>query len=600
VAISTNFGHHGSTMRSPLWEGGPPITVYPAGPDDSGGSVILGHVNECKPDIVLTLYDAVGMESMAPGGNRGPGWGRFSFKWVPYAMVDDGPPLAAYHADTLRGATALLCLTRFAQEQLVGSGEFGDVPIHYVPHTIDTETYSPGDQEEARRALDMPLTKFLVLFVGEWEGWPGRKGLLEAVQGFAKLGEEVGWDQTAIMLQTKPLIQEPPMTLVQLRDTFGVPRECWYQETTHHSIVGRSKGHMADLYRAADVLVLPSRSEAFGLTVAEAEACGTPAITTSAHASREVSGSPEGYRIHPRGVLTSWKLSRWWNVDPDDVYQALSGAFYRDAATRKADGLNARQHILKRYRPEATQLRWNSVLDAIEEQVSGAVELTLQPSDPVEFMAKLAVVIPTVEEDKGRRQAMHDMFDVGLTVVALDEQHKGFPVTVNRAVIGIPPSQWLLIWNDDCLPDAGMLDEMFRVAGSHNLDLVAPVVFAGEEKVTHYGWEVYHGGTRPLLAPWDAGTEALPMKGNIYQSLFMVKRKVWEHLDGFDERYAPGYYEDADFIRRAVASGFRCGVALGAKCLHETGSTFRKLYSKEEIAALSNRNRRFFNWKFNL
>jgi D-inositol-3-phosphate glycosyltransferase len=41
-------------------------------------------------------------------------------------------------------------------------------------------------------------------------------------------------------------------------------------------------GLLADLYRAADLLLVPSRSESFGLVAAEAQACGIPVIASRA------------------------------------------------------------------------------------------------------------------------------------------------------------------------------------------------------------------------------------------------------------------------------------------------------------------------------
>jgi D-inositol-3-phosphate glycosyltransferase len=39
-----------------------------------------------------------------------------------------------------------------------------------------------------------------------------------------------------------------------------------------------ARPRLADLYRAADVVVVPSRSESFGLVALEAQACGTPVL----------------------------------------------------------------------------------------------------------------------------------------------------------------------------------------------------------------------------------------------------------------------------------------------------------------------------------
>jgi len=55
------------------------------------------------------------------------------------------------------------------------------------------------------------------------------------------------------------------------------------------------KEQLADLYRGAACLVLPSRFEGFGLPVLEAMACGTPVVATNDAAMREVGGDAAVY-----------------------------------------------------------------------------------------------------------------------------------------------------------------------------------------------------------------------------------------------------------------------------------------------------------------
>jgi alpha-1,3-rhamnosyl/mannosyltransferase len=55
------------------------------------------------------------------------------------------------------------------------------------------------------------------------------------------------------------------------------------------------KEQLADLYRGAACLVLPSRYEGFGLPVLEAMACGTPVVATNDEAMREVGGDAAVY-----------------------------------------------------------------------------------------------------------------------------------------------------------------------------------------------------------------------------------------------------------------------------------------------------------------
>jgi len=55
------------------------------------------------------------------------------------------------------------------------------------------------------------------------------------------------------------------------------------------------KGELANLYRGAAALVLPSRYEGFGLPVLEAMACGTPVVASDDPALREVAGDAAVY-----------------------------------------------------------------------------------------------------------------------------------------------------------------------------------------------------------------------------------------------------------------------------------------------------------------
>ena len=59
------------------------------------------------------------------------------------------------------------------------------------------------------------------------------------------------------------------------------------------------KPSLADLYRGAACLVLPSRYEGFGLPVLEAMACGTPVVAAPEPALREVAGDAALYADPP-------------------------------------------------------------------------------------------------------------------------------------------------------------------------------------------------------------------------------------------------------------------------------------------------------------
>ena len=88
------------------------------------------------------------------------------------------------------------------------------------------------------------------------------------------------------------------------------------------------------LFRKADVFVLPTHSENFGIVVAEALACGTPVITTQGTPWQE---------------LESWHCGWWTKVGTTPTVQALSAFLQKSDAELEMMGRNGRRLVEEKY-----------------------------------------------------------------------------------------------------------------------------------------------------------------------------------------------------------------------------------------------------------
>ncbi len=154
--------------------------------------------------------------------------------------------------------------------------EFEDLMEHYgadparlctSPPGIDHSVFLPGDKTEAKRRTgigDRPT----VLFVGRIQPL---KGVDTAIRALGRV--------------TKP---EPPQLIViggpsgsggesEVARLQALVAELDLGERVHF-IAPLRRDQLVTFYQAADVLVMPSRSETFGLVAAEAQSCGVPVI----------------------------------------------------------------------------------------------------------------------------------------------------------------------------------------------------------------------------------------------------------------------------------------------------------------------------------
>jgi len=146
------------------------------------------------------------------------------------------------------------------------------------------EEFVPGDIslacETVNRVTDA-LSPYL-LFVGNLKPHKNVDNLLHA---FARLVNDNNFDHRLIIVGDDRRGRASVLSLIrELR-----------LEARVHLVAKLSQADLVDFYRAADLLILPSFQEGFGLPVAEAMACGTPVVCSRAASLPEVGGDAAEY-----------------------------------------------------------------------------------------------------------------------------------------------------------------------------------------------------------------------------------------------------------------------------------------------------------------
>lgn len=141
--------------------------------------------------------------------------------------------------------------------------------IEVIAPGVEHAFFAPGDRGGARRALDLPEDSPVLLFVGRIQPL---KGPDVAVRTLAALGRPDA--QLVLVGGASGLEGDAEVErLHRLVDELGVRDQVHFVPPQPHHI-------LSTWYRAADVVLVPSRSESFGLVALEASACGVPVVAS--------------------------------------------------------------------------------------------------------------------------------------------------------------------------------------------------------------------------------------------------------------------------------------------------------------------------------
>jgi glycosyltransferase involved in cell wall biosynthesis len=170
----------------------------------------------------------------------------------------------------LRAARIVVCnseLTRRHAIELCGVDPSRAVTIYYGSDPDRFRPATDSERTDLRIRLEWPTDRPVFAFVGALGD--RRKGFDTLFAAWTQLCQSTDWDGLLVVIGS------------------GAERPAWEARAAGAGLADRIRflgfrSDMPDLLRAADVLVAPTRYEAYGLGVHEALCCGLPAVVSAA------------------------------------------------------------------------------------------------------------------------------------------------------------------------------------------------------------------------------------------------------------------------------------------------------------------------------
>ena len=252
---------------------------------------------------------------------------------VKNAALADGdapePPLRAVgEQQVVDEADRLIVNTEHEAQQLVSLHDADPDRIDVVHPGVDLETFTPGDKRRRARGARRRAT------TSRW--WRSSAASSRSRRPTCCCARPPSCPDVRVLVAGGPSGSglAAPDGLVRLADELGIADRVTF-------LPPQSREQLVDVYRAADLVAVPSYSESFGLVAVEAQACGTPVVAAA------VGGLPVAVRDGVSGALVD-------GHDPDDWAHAIAAC---STAARRRCARAAVEH--------AATFSWAHTVDAL-------------------------------------------------------------------------------------------------------------------------------------------------------------------------------------------------------------------------------------------
>jgi D-inositol-3-phosphate glycosyltransferase len=248
----------------------------------------------------------------------------------------------------VKAATRLVANTHREAAELIEHYDADAQRVDVIHPGVDLDIFNPSVSKIAtRQKLNISADDFVLLFVGRIQPLKAPDVLLNAVSEMISLRPNLQ-SKLKVLICGGPSGSglEHPQSLSDLANQLGI-------SSIVEFLAPRPANQLVDLYRAADLVVVPSHSESFGLVAVEAQACGTPVVAAA------VGGLVTAVKNDYSGLLLgnhqpkNWAQTILTLLDKPELLNQLS--------------LNAIQH--------ASKFSWSVTADALLETYRKAIDI---------------------------------------------------------------------------------------------------------------------------------------------------------------------------------------------------------------------------------
>ena len=180
-------------------------------------------------------------------------------------------------------------------------------PITVIPNGVDISEFTSGDRSEAEAYWPDLKERPVVLFMSRLSR---EKGLDQLIPAWADLVKSAPYKDTMLVI-AGPDDRGYRKVIERMIDRYNVGS----QVCMTGMVQGRRK---LALLRRADIFILPSYSENFGIVVVEALACGTPVITTTGTPWEQLQEVDAGRWVLPREAELARALRELLNMSQSE------------------------------------------------------------------------------------------------------------------------------------------------------------------------------------------------------------------------------------------------------------------------------------------
>jgi D-inositol-3-phosphate glycosyltransferase len=229
------------------------------------------------------------------------------------------PGRAIGEAQVVDAADRLVANTLGEAGELVDLYDADPGKVRVVSPGVDLELFTVGEMAEARATVGLPQDAYVLLFVGRIQPLKAPDVLLKAAADLLSRRPELR-NRLVVAVIGGPSGSGlgKPRALQELAQELGIQAQMRFVPP-----VGRAT--LAQWYRAADLVAVPSHSESFGLVAVEAQACGTPVVAAA------VGGLP--FAVGDGGLLIDGHRTADWSAGLEGL---LDDPRRRELLRRKA------------------------------------------------------------------------------------------------------------------------------------------------------------------------------------------------------------------------------------------------------------------------